>query len=375
MKKVLFLIGSLEGGGAEKTLTDLVGNLDKTKYDITVVSIKHKGIYIDEIKKHAHYKALLNIYKKEGHLIDFLSNKIMKIMNRLPGKFLYKLFIHEVYDVEIAYLEGMSTKIISGSNNKLSKKYAWVHTDLQTHSWSTVSYKNLADEKECYEKFDDIFCVSSDVRDSFEEKYSVTAAVQLNVLDELNIIEKSKQQVADCGSANTFRIITVGRFVAQKAYDRLLRVHKKLMDNGFVHELLIVGDGDQRELLTDYVKANDLGKSVRMVGFQPNPYQYMNLSDLFVCSSITEGYSTVATEAVILGLPVVTTNCAGMNDLLGDSVYGIITENSEEALYEGLKRMLSDGELYKHYKQKAKERSSAFKLTNRINEFENILDR
>lgn len=374
MKKVLFLIGSLEGGGAEKTLTDLVANLDKKKYEITVVSIHDKGIYIDEIRKHAHYKALLNIYKKEGNLIDFLSNKIVKMMNRLPAKFLYKLFIHDVYDVEIAYLEGMSTKIISGSNNNLSKKYAWVHTDPKTHSWSELSYTSLSNEKECYKKFDEIFCVSSDVRDSFEEKYVVPAKVQLNVLDELTIIEKSKQQVADFSNVNTFRIITVGRFVPQKAYDRLLRVHKKLMDNGFVHELLIVGDGDQRELLMDYVKANDLGNSVRMVGFQPNPYQYMNLSDLFVCSSITEGYSTVATEAIILGLPVVTTNCAGMNDLLGDSVYGIITDNSEDALYEGLKNMLSDGDLYTHYKQKARERSSAFKLAIRINEFENILD-
>ena len=375
MKKVLFLIGSLEGGGAEKTLTDLVGNLDKKKYDITVVSIHDKGVYIDEIKKHARYKALLNIYKKEGNLIDFLSNKIVQMMRRLPAQFLYKLFIHDVYDIEIAYLEGMSTKIIAGSNNKLSKKYAWVHTDPQTHSWSTLSYNSLSNEKECYKKFDDIFCVSSDVRNSFEEKYLVPAKVQLNVLDEGNIITKSKQQVEGFSSPGTFRIVTVGRFVPQKAYDRLLRVHKKLMDNGFVHELLIVGDGEQKELLTDYVKANDLGNSVRMVGFQANPYQYMNASDLFVCSSITEGYSTVATEAIILGLPVVTTNCAGMNDLLGDSVYGIITENSEDALYEGLKKMLSDGDLYEHYKQKAKERGNAFKLANRISEFESILDR
>lgn len=374
-KKVLFLIGSLEGGGAEKTLTDLVENLDNKKYDITVVSIYDKGIYIDEIKKHAHYKSLLNSHKKEGNLVDFLSNKIVQIMSRLPAQFLYKLFIHDVYDIEIAYLEGMATKIIAGSNNKLSKKYAWVHTDPQTHSWSTLSYKSLSNEKECYKKFDDIFCVSSDVRNSFEQKYLVPAKVQLNVLNELNIIEKSNKQIKDFTNPRTFRIITVGRLVAQKAYDRLLKVHKKLMDDGFVHELLIVGDGDQKELLTDFVKANDLEDSVKMLGFQSNPYQYMNASDLFVCSSIVEGYSTVATEAIILGLPVVTTNCAGMNDLLEDSVYGIITENSEEGLYEGLKTMLADGESYKHYKQKAKERSSAFKMTNRMSELENILDR
>lgn len=375
MKKVLFLIGSLDGGGAEKTLTDLVGNLDKAKYDITVVAIQDKGVYIDEIKRHAHYKGLLNIYKKEGHLTDFLSNKIGNIMRRLPSQLLYKLFIRDVYDVEIAYLEGMSTKIISGSNNKHSKKYAWVHTDLQTHGWSTLSYTSLADEKESYNKFDEIYGVSGDVSASFEEKYLLPAKVQLNVLDELNILQKSKEQADDFNDSSKFRIITVGRFVPQKAYDRLLRVHKKLMDNGFVHELVFVGDGDQKELLMDYVKDNGLINSVRMLGFQSNPYKYMNNSDLFVCSSTTEGYSTVATEAIILGLPVITTNCAGMNDLLGDSVYGLITDNDEDALYEGLKKILSDEKLYQHYKQKAQERSSAFTLAKRISEYENILDK
>lgn len=68
----------------------------------------------------------------------------------------------------------------------------------------------------------------------------------------------------------------------------------------------------------------------------------MAASDLYVCPSYVEGFSTVVSEAVILGLPVVTTECSGMKEILGESEYGLITENTEEALYEGMKKILSD---------------------------------
>ena len=76
-----------------------------------------------------------------------------------------------------------------------------------------------------------------------------------------------------------------------------------------------------------------------MEGFQSNPYSYMKRSDLYVCSSYVEGFSTVVSEAVILGIPVVTTESSGMREILGDSEYGLITENSDESLYQGMKKM------------------------------------
>ncbi len=196
MKKILFMIGSLGGGGAEKTLLELVKNLDKEKYDITVKTIHDKGIYRDEIKKYAKYESCLKIYnKKDNTFTKVLAYVIIKIMTLLPPYILYKLFIRNFYDVEIAYLEGMCTKIIAGSTNTESKKFAWVHVDPLVHSWSTLSYVTLNSEIKSYKKFDKIFCVSNSVKKSFEKKFNIEAGVQYNVLDEKSIIEKSKKEI------------------------------------------------------------------------------------------------------------------------------------------------------------------------------------
>ena len=100
----------------------------------------------------------------------------------------------------------------------------------------------------------------------------------------------------------------------------------------------------------------------------------MKKADLFVCSSIAEGFSTVVSEAIILDIPIVTTNCSGMKEMLGDNnEYGIVTENNEEALYNGIKKILDDKELYNQYKEKVKLRKSMFDLKNIINEIEKLL--
>ena len=94
---------------------------------------------------------------------------------------------------------------------------------------------------------------------------------------------------------------------------------------------------------------------------------------MFVCSSLSEGYSTAVTEALILGLPVITTNCSGMHELLKDGECGIITENSEEALYLGLKELLNNPYQLKVLKVKSEERGQEFSLHNLVSSIENLL--
>ena len=79
------------------------------------------------------------------------------------------------------------------------------------------------------------------------------------------------------------------------------------------------------------------------LGYDTNPYKYVAKSDLFVCASFAEGFSTAATEALILATPVCTVDVSGMKELLGeDNEWGLVTENDENALYEGIRRLLDD---------------------------------
>lgn len=113
--------------------------------------------------------------------------------------------------------------------------------------------------------------------------------------------------------------------------------------------------------------------SVKLLGFKKNPYKYMNKSDLFVCSSRTEGFSTVVTEALIIGLPVVSTKCTGTNELLNNGECGLITDNNIESLYMGVKEMLQNKKEYEKYRVKSLERGKEFSLKRRINEIEKYL--
>lgn len=371
MKKILFVIDSLKGGGAEKVLVDTVKYLNKDKFYITVLTVFNEGKYVEEIKKYANYKYIFPKYNSKNiveRAINSIKYRIAKFrLSNMNPRFLYKKVINEDYDYEVSFLEGYSVSIVSGSTNKSSKKIAWIHTDLIKNPWSK-NYYRYTSEKEIYTKFNKIVCVSKDIKKAFMKKFDIknNVCVIYNIINEKLIVKKSLEIIDDIKANRKFKIISIGRLAKEKGYIRLLNVHKKLISEGFVYELWILGEGDERRELEDYIDENNLNNSVRLLGFKKNPYKYLLHSNLFVCSSITEGFSTVATEATILGIPIVTTNCAGMKEILGDSEYGLITENSTNGVYKGLKIILENKQLYDYYKDRAKERSGYFKMEERI---------
>ena len=101
---------------------------------------------------------------------------------------------------------------------------------------------------------------------------------------------------------------------------------------------------------------------MKLLGFVDNPYRLMSQCDLFVCSSVAEGFSTAATEALILGLPVVTTDCSGMEELLGKEECGLIVDNDEEALYKGLDAILMNPGRIEKMKISARKRGEHFSM-------------
>ncbi len=178
MKKIMFMTNSIYGGGAEKVLQTLLKNLDYNKYDITLYSMHRTELKLDCFPSQLHYKVVFDLYKGNSKLCAEIYQLYSKIKGKIflccPSGVFYRMFIREKYDVEIAFIEGESTKIIAGSPNKKSKKIAWIHVDLKENPWTDFLYKNVKDERTHYEKFDKIVCVSEAVKRSFVEKYGIT---------------------------------------------------------------------------------------------------------------------------------------------------------------------------------------------------------
>ena len=376
MKKVLLFVDNLDEGGVSKVLFDLLENINREKYDITIMALYNNGMYKDKIKEYGKFKYCFDIPEpNDNSLKANLYRKYWGGMLRLPEKFMYKWFIKEKYDIEIAFIHGWSTKFISGSNNKKSKKIAWVHADLVT--WDKVDgvFKNLEHHKKAYSKFDEVICVSQIVKEGIEKKYNVkNAKVLYNPINREKILKLSNEKIDDINHSNKFKLISVGRLSKEKGYDRLLRVVKKLVNEQIGCELLIIGSGKEYDKLNSYIKNNNLEYNIKIVGYKENPYKYVKSSDLFVCSSLSEGYSLVIAESLVLGIPVVSTKCSGPIEILRNGENGLLVENSEEGLYKGLKEIINSDELYMNYKNKAIKEGTRFGVDNFIKSVEEILD-
>lgn len=358
MIKILFYIDTLEAGGAEKVLRTLVNHMDQTKFAITVMTA-----FQEDASK---YLSPGIIYRS----LYGCKTKASRWQLRLEAALglTYRLRIKGDYDIEVAYLECAPTKIIAGSTNKRALKVAWVHCDLEKKTANPVAF--VKKTKGWYPKYDKVVLVSENAKDSFVRMYGegFDALVLHNVNDEDEILTKANAfQPARDGR----KILTaVGRLTPQKGFDRLLQAAAMLKQAGAAFLLRIVGEGPQRPELEAMIKDLGLSKDVVLLGYQENPYPYIQASDIIVCSSRYEGLSTVVTEALILGKAVVTTPCTGMDELLGDSEFGLITQDSVQGLCSGIQKLLSQEHTRKHYEKAAKHRAEAFSKTTILEETE-----
>lgn len=368
-KRVLFLIPTLDKGGAENVLVNLVNNLDYNKFDITIQTLFDKDSQKCELNPRIKYKSFLyNQFKGNSRLLACL-----------PAKWLYKTIIKDKYDVVVSYLEGPTTHILSGCPYDNTKKVAWIHVELNDDKSFSVGFTTKKQAINSYISFDRIVYVAKTVKTQFEKTACHIfnqGMVLYNTVDSELIIKKAKEPIEDIEfNDEEINIISVGRIISAKGYDRLTRIHKRLSDDGFNHHFYIIGNGNQLAELEQYLGKNNLQDTFTFVGFKDNPYKYVKKADLFVCSSRREGFSTAVTESLIVGTPVVSTNCSGANELLGENnEYGIVTKNDEEALYEGIKSLLEHPEMLAHYKEKAKERGKMFSTEKTVNAVEDMLN-
>ena len=350
MIRILFFIENLTEGGAEKVLRNLVNHMDQTKFDITVQTVwpcDASKYLVSGIR----YKSMYSS-----------KNRINQLRYRAEAAsgLAYTIHIRDDYDIECAYLEMGATKIMASSTNKKAKKLAWVHVDLTKAVKDAHAYAEKA--APWYEKFNQVICVSQNVKERFDELYNnrFDSKVLYNVIDDDAIREKSLLPLTAGCQKKRFTVLSVGRFSPQKRFMRLLQAHKRLLDEGIDHDIWLLGDGAERPMLEKYVSDNDLQGSVWMSGFIENPYPFMREADLLACSSIYEGFSTFMTEGVILGKPIVATDVSGMRELFGNSEYGLIVQDDDEAFYRGLKRMITEPCCREQYAKAASLRSRDF---------------
>lgn len=366
--KILFLIPNLSHGGAEKVLVNLVNNMDRAKYDITVMTIFDVGVNKQFLNSGIRYKY---IFKK-------MPRGNIHMMKILSPKNWYRLYIKEKYDVAVSYLEGPTARMISGCAND-TKLVSWIHVEQQNRKIACKAFRNYKEANECYKRFDKTICVSEAVKKDFLMLFPdiKNVSVLFNTIESDYIREKSKEEITDTRFTEYSgpKLIGVGKISERKGFMRLARIHMRLLRKGYDHRCYILGVGSDQRRIENYLRENKLLDSFIFLGYDENPYKYIVNSDIFVCASLSEGFSTAVTEALILGTPVVTTRCAGMEELLGqNNEYGIITVNDEQALEKGIENMLSDKKVMEHYAKEALERGKMFETDSTVAKVQKMFD-
>lgn len=367
MKKVLFLIRDLGHGGAEKVLVNLVNHMDRGKFDITVMTLFDEGVNRQFLAPHIKYKSC---FKKSipGN------SHIMKLLS--PAQ-LHKLLIKDVYDIEIAYLEGPAARVISGCNNKDTKLVSWIHCTQDSEKKISVGFRNFIETEYAYNHFNKTVFVSKSTENAFKNLISdIDSEVIYNTNDSEQILKSASENIDIEFKKSEINIISTGRILPVKGFDRLARIHARLISEGYSVHTYILGEGSEshKAEIANIIKENNISDNFTFLGYKTNPYKFISKADLFVCSSHSEGFSTAATEALIVGTPVCTVEVAGMKEMLGENnEFGIVTENSDEALYQGIKTFLDSPELLAHYKEKAKERGKFFSTEKTVKAVEDML--
>lgn len=319
---------------------------------------------------------LIPLFKYDKEALMYISGKVQvkpvfrtyykgmsNLVQKIPARWLYKMIVGDKYDVNIAFQYGTSQVIISAGNDNKKLSIGWMH-----------GYDNGMVMKPYYLKLDKMVCVSKCNAIRLQKDLDGTIPVDYNYnpIDDEYVREQGNQQ-NQSDKPNNFLFATVGRLSPEKGYVRLLNCVSRLKQEGFLFTLWIIGDGPMMNDLQDQARALSLDDYVIFWGRQNNPHSYTAKADVFICSSLSEGYSTACQEAIMLNVPVISTNVSGAEEIISDAGCGEVFESTEDAIYTGMKKVLDNPLIVAEWKEKLKTTKYKFSPAKRFERFLNIV--
>ena len=249
------------------------------------------------------------------------------------------------------------------NNRNVTKYFGWVHSDFRKAEGYKSNFRSMENLREAYRKFDKIICVSQEALIGFKEIIGDTGNLCsiYNLLPVEDILLKAEQKPEVQINKEKIHVVLIGRMIdSVKGQKRLVEVVVKLHKMEYKISLALIGGGADEKMIREEINKKNADSYISVCGNQMNPYPYIKEADLLICASYYEGYNLTVAEALILGTPVLSTDCTGPKEILGYGKYGMIVENSTEGLFEGLKKIVENPELLLEYKKKAIERRNFF---------------
>ncbi|KIA84930.1 hypothetical protein OA84_00210 [Kaistella solincola] len=350
-KKIIFRNRSLEMGGIEAVLLNILHHLDKNKFEIVLLLNYRQGEFLNRVPKN------VRVISVGENSKSFSENPFLKTFQKIKRRFKYGFF--EVFpeyfykknqlldfDFEVAFSHYMMKNVLK-SPNRNSKKIFWIHGDLRNSGFGEKENQKFANQML---KFDNGVFVSKHGKNIVEKNWNVQlnhAHVIYNPLNIEEILGKAQENVEEKFCDIDF--VSVGRLFSAKGFADLVEAHHQLICEGYSIKTLIVGDGMQLKELENLIKKYGLKDTFFLYGFSENPIKYMQNARYFLLPSYSESYPMVIGEALILNKPVLATDVGGVSEMVQNEINGLLFKPGKQELYQTMKRVLDEPTLEKKF--------------------------
>lgn len=374
--QVLFRHRSMEMGGVEKVILSMLNNLNPDKFDITVCLNLNQGELINEFPKH-----VKKVYLTEGketfsrhpliHKLQLVRRRLKLVRALKDHRISDRILGNKKFDIEIAPTYAAFSSVIN-SSNQASKKIGWFHSEINIPGMKPL----IPDILKNFPQFDHMIYCSQKIKDIMHESYPnlqyPEESVVINAIPIEEIKKKAEEKIHDLPQGPVF--VSVGRLHSRKGYHKLIDAHKKLIDEGYKHSIVIVGNGEEMKNLKEQAHANNVQDTFILLGNKMNPYPYIKNADYFILSSESEAWPLVVAEALILQTPIIATDTGDVGVMVRDRETGYLINYDTNEMYEAMKTFLTDTELITHIRKNLETIEEQFDNQKIFNAVEEIIE-
>ena len=351
--KILFRHRSMEMGGVEKVMLSLLNNLDKEKFDMTVLLSLNQGELRNEFPHHVR-----KIYLVDGKE-DLSTNPVLQKIQLLQRKWKLEKFrknpekidreiLRNEFDVEIAMTYNDFDPVLN-SSNKNSKKIGWFHSEIDLPKLQPLVPQIL----EQFPQFDHMVYCSEKIMQIMHRSYPnlkyPPESVIINAVPVDEIRKKSEEKIPDFKDRPAF--VSVGRLHSRKGFHKLMDAHHRLLKEGFGHSVVIIGHGEELPNLLIQQKNLGVAETFILAGNKMNPYPYIKNADFFIMPSESEAWPLVISEALILQKPIIATRVGDVELMIEDDKTGHLIRYDTSEIYEAMKKFLTDETFVQNIKE------------------------
>ncbi len=366
-KKLLFIIWSNSyGGGAEKQLTNLVNNLSKDKYEIDVIEYFHTNINPEVLADHINELKPINNKEKESKIKRYIIN----ILVNLCPKIVRKLYIKDIYDLEVSFNYLIPTFLLS--KDKKVKTISWNHGaiwDLKPKD----NYKMYKLQKSSYANVDKIVAIAEETKKSIDTIYPEykNKTMIINNGYDFDAMDKLAKEYKVTRKSDT-ELLYSNRFDNNKNPLLLIEALNILKEKNISFHLNFLGKGELESEMIKLIKDYKLDDFIDIIGYVKNPYPYYQIADIYCLTSKSEGFSTSLIEALHFKKTFISTQ-GGVTKEIEKECCGEVADTKEEYAASLLK-LIKDKNHYKSLCENGFEWSKNYSLKNQVRETEKLID-